>query len=177
MNTSIGLVGWIVAFVGFPLGGLAATTVIGRLDTPIEGFIGGLIAGAGVGLAQMLALRGSLNPGWRWVAATAVGLAVGVALGVVLLGDSTDLTETLARAPFAGLGVGLAQAWLIHPHRRGAWGWALGLTVLWPLAWWVTSLVITTSLETGFVVFGASGALVFQVLSGLLLRTLPPRHV
>lgn len=177
MNTSIGLVGWIVAFVGFPLGGLAATTVIGRLDTPIEGFIGGLIAGAGVGLAQMLALRGSLNPGWRWVAATAVGLAVGVALGVVLLGDSTDLTETLARAPFAGLGVGLAQAWLIHPHRRGAWGWALGLTVLWPLAWWVTSLVITTSLETGFVVFGASGALVFQVLSGLLLRALPPRHV
>jgi hypothetical protein len=39
----------------------------------------------------------------------------------------------------------------------------------WALGWLVTSYVITTNVEEQFTNFGASGVLVFALLTGLLL--------
>ena len=42
----------------------------------------------------------------------------------------------------------------------------------WALAWLVTSFVLTTNVEEQFTNFGASGALLFALLTGLLLAHL-----
>ncbi|MCU0475869.1 MAG: hypothetical protein MUC99_07125 [Anaerolineae bacterium] len=157
---------WVVAFLGFPVGGLAATSLIGVLENPLDGLLGGLIAGAGIGLAHGLALRASL---WRWALASALGLGVGVWAGVVLFSASHDLATILMRAPLAGLGLGAAQAVLVRGTLRLAWAWPLLTAGMFVAAWWVSALVITTNLQAGFVVFGASGALLYQGVTGLAL--------
>jgi hypothetical protein len=48
-------------------------------------------------------------------------------------------------------------------------------TVVYLAAWFVTSQVIGTALQTGFVVFGASGALIYQFFIGGLLWMLVER--
>jgi uncharacterized membrane protein len=103
------MIGWLVAFLGFPLGGAAATLMLNRIDTPPEGFIGGLIAGIVVGSAQMLALRPVLPVDWRWIVATAIGLAVGVGLSIALIGGATTLEAFLLRAPITGLMLSATQ--------------------------------------------------------------------
>lgn len=163
------MVGWIVAFLGFPLGGLAATQLLGRIDTAPAGLLGGLIAGAVVGLAQMLALRLVLPVDWRWIVATAVGLSVGVGLSVALIGGETTLEAFLLRAPITGFVLSAAQWLVLRQHVRRAFWWIPAVMVIYTVAWFVTAQVIGTSLQAGFVVFGASGALVYQFLTGGLL--------
>lgn len=163
---------WLMAFLGFPPGGLLAALIIGSLDTPLEGIIGGLIAGTVIGGAQMLALRYRLPVDLRWIIATAVGLAAGVSLSVALFGAATDLNTTLLRALLTGLLPGVTQWFILRQHVRWALLWLPALTMLYPLAWFVTAQVIGISLDNGYVVFGASGALLFQALTGLTLWAL-----
>ncbi|MBC8162293.1 MAG: hypothetical protein H7Z42_13880, partial [Roseiflexaceae bacterium] len=58
MTTDMTLFGfglrWMVTFLGFPLGGAAAYALVRSVDTPLRGLLGGLIAGAILGLAQWL---------------------------------------------------------------------------------------------------------------------------
>lgn len=166
---------WIIAFLSFPPSGALATALIGSLDTPLEGIFGGLIVGLGVGAAQMWALRPMMRVGWAWVAATAIGFSAGVSVSIALFGASPDLSATLTRAPLTGLILGTAQAVVLMRYRSMAWIWIITLVVLFPLAWWVTAQVITTSLQTGFVIFGASGALVYQLITGVVLWRLPQK--
>jgi uncharacterized membrane protein YhdT len=160
---------WLAAFLGFPIGGLIATTLLGRIDNALEGTIGGAIAGLVLGAAQYLALRRVLAVDWRWIVATAVGMAAGVGLSAALFGTDTTLDAILRRAPLTGLLIGIAQAWLLREQVRGAWVWAVVVTLVYVVAWFVTAQVITTNIDQGFVVFGASGALVFQAVTGLAL--------
>ena len=46
----------------------------------------------------------------------------------------------------------------------------------WALAWFVTSFVITKNVKEQFAVFGASGALVFALLTWLVLTFLFRRN-
>jgi hypothetical protein len=161
---------WAAAFLGFPPGGALATAVIGRLDTPIEGVIGGALAGVVIGSAGYLALRLLIPIRLTWIVATTVGLAAGVGAGVLLFGSDTSLNATLLRAPLAGLLMGAAQAWVLRGHLRHAWVWALAHTLLHPLAWWITAQVIGQNMDIGFVVFGASGALFYQLALGVVLH-------
>lgn len=164
---------WFVAFIAFPPAGLLAVTVINRLDTPLSGLIGGAVVGAIVGLAQMLALSRRLALGWGWVIASAIGLGLGTAASVAIFGSETTVDAIVQRAPVAGLGLGIAQALILRHHiGRHAIAWAVAVALIFPLAWFVTALVITTSVNQGFVIFGASGAIVFQVLTGLVLWVL-----
>jgi hypothetical protein len=67
----------------------------------------------------------------------------------------------------------VAQA-LVLVRRRipGAFWWAVANPPAWALGWLVTSYVITTNVEEQFPNFGASGALVYGLLTWLLLAVL-----
>jgi hypothetical protein len=163
------MVGWLAAFLGFPLGGAAATLLLGTVDTLIEGLVGGLVAGVVIGATQMLALRLTLPVNWRWIAASAVGLSAGVGLSIVVIGGETTLEAFMLRAPITGFALGSAQWWILQQHVRRAVWWIPVVTIVYTIAWFVTAQVIGASLQTGFVVFGASGALLYQFLTGGLL--------
>ena len=69
---------WMLAFLGFPLGGWLAFALVGSVDGAVSGALGGALAGAVIGAAQWLALRGHLRVGPEWILATALGVAIGV---------------------------------------------------------------------------------------------------
>jgi hypothetical protein len=165
-----GRIVWLAAFLGFPIGGALATLLIGQLDNPLEGLAGGAAAGLGIGAAQMPALRTRWPVGWEYVLATAGGLAVGVALSTALFGAAATRDATLLRAPLTGLLLGGAQWLVLRRHIGRAYGWIPLTAVAYLVAWFITAQVIGRSLELGFVVFGASGALAFQFLTGFGLR-------
>lgn len=172
-------IGWVLAFLGFPIGGLIASLVLGRMDNPLEAFIGGGIAGIVIGLAQYLALRQRLPVDWRWIVLTGAGLALGVGLSTAIFGAGTSLESVLLRAPLTGLLLGIAQWYLLRVHVRSGWWWIPVITAIFTAAWFITAQVIGLSLEQGFYVFGASGAIVYQILTGLALGWLmrSPTHL
>jgi hypothetical protein len=162
-------IGWVLAFLGFPLGGLLTSILLGRMDNPLEAIIGGGLAGAVIGLAQYLALVRWLPVDWRWIAATAAGIGLGLGLSAALVGTATTLEAVVLRAPLTGLLLGVAQGFLLQGHLRPAWVWVLALPLIYTLAWFITAQVIGASLDEGFYVFGASGAISFQLLTGVVL--------
>ncbi len=113
--------GWGLAFLGFPLGGLAATALVGGVTTPLDGAIGGAATGAVVGLAQWLVLRRRLSLTPWWIAATAAGMGAGLALGIALQGtDIAGITLPL-RGLVTGAGIGIAQFALLRGSTARAW--------------------------------------------------------
>jgi hypothetical protein len=170
MNTSRNwIVGWLIAFVGFPIGGLLTSLLIGRLETPLEGVIGGLVAGAAFGTTQWLALRRRLPISYHWISATAVGMALGVSLSVALFGAENSANATLMRAPLAGLAIAIAQWLVLRRQVQGALWWIPTVTLVYGVAWFITIQVIGAGLDEGFIVFGSSGAVVYQAITGLTL--------
>jgi hypothetical protein len=76
-------------------------------------------------------------------------------------------------AAVTGVGVGVLQALVIARDRiPGALRWAVANPPAWALGWFVTSYVITGNIDERFPVFGASGAIVFGLLTWLLLAAL-----
>ena len=84
------------------------------------------------------------------------------------LGYRTGLEDLAIQGAITGLGVGILQA-LVLRQRVATWfWWALATPPLWALGW-----VVTTAAGVGvgqnFTNFGATGAIVVTILSGLLL--------
>ena len=100
---------WGAAFLGFPIGGAVATPLVGPVESVGAAFIAGAIAGGVIGAAQWLVLRRRIPLSALWVPATAGGMALGMALGEVLLGHDTSLQPLLLRALVVGAAVGTAQ--------------------------------------------------------------------
>jgi hypothetical protein len=164
---------WGLAFLGFPLGGLAATALVGGVTTPLDGAIGGAATGAVVGLAQWLVLRRMGLTRW-WIAATAAGMGAGLALGIALQGiDTAGITLPL-RGLVTGAGIGIAQFALLRGSTARAWVWPLVVAFSWAIGWLVTRAA-GIDLAQHWPVFGASGALAFQLLTGLALAWLLPQ--
>ena len=72
-----------------------------------------------------------------------------------------------------GVAVGVLQALVLA--RRGISGaswWAVANPPAWALGWLVTSYVISRNIDDRFTNFGASGALVFGLLTWLVLAAL-----
>lgn len=166
------LTSWIIAFLGFPIGGLIAITLIGRMDTSIDGLLGGIIAGVIIGGAQWIALKQFFSIDGRWVVATSAGLGLGIGLSALLWGTDTTLQAILTRAPLTGFLLGVAQWFILRQNVAHAYVWIPTLTLIYPAAWYITSRVIGDSINEAFFVFGASGALFFQITTGLVLRHL-----
>ena len=169
------LVFWVLAFLGFPIAGLLAN-FIGSVTTPVRAVIAGAIAGAVLGLIQWLVLKSRLPllPIW-WVAATSAGMAIGLAISTALLGSETAGSELLLRAAITGLFVGAGQFIVFQQvlplPQSIIW---IGVVALgWTLGWFVTRSV-GIDLSPKWAVFGASGALIFQVLTGLALYFFRP---
>ena len=166
--------GWGLAFIGFPLGGLAASALVGGVTTPLDGAIGGAATGAVIGLAQWLVLRRRLALTPWWIAATAVGMAAGLALGIALLGTDTAGITLPLRGLVTGAGIGIAQFVLLRGSTARAFVWPLVVACGWAIGWLVTRAV-GVDLTANWSVFGAAGALTFQLLTGLALAWILPQ--
>jgi hypothetical protein len=147
---------WAAAFLGFPIG---------------AALIAGAVAGAVIGGAQWLVLRRRLPLSALWVPATAGGMALGMALGQILLGDSTAQLPLLLRGLIVGAPIGVAQATLLRGILSSPIVWAVVVALGWPLAWAV-SAAIGIDLSRNWAVFGSSGAVAFQIATGLTLAYL-----
>ncbi len=161
----------VAALAGFPIGGYVANVIAGPIDSVGAAIAGGLIAGAVIGVAQWLASR-QLVP-WLWVAATSVGMAVGLAVGAAVVDYGIGRGDLALMGGVTGLGVGIGQALVFRRQRiSGAAWWAVASPPVWALAWLVTTFVITRNVKEQWPNFGASGALVFALLTWFLLTFL-----
>ncbi|MFG2818431.1 hypothetical protein ACGFX4_03290 [Kitasatospora sp. NPDC048365] len=166
---------WTAGFLAFPVAGLAARAAAGPITDPAAAALGGAVAGLLLGVGQSLA-AGSRLDARRWIPATALGLAVGLALAAPLTGYRTTLPALAAAGALTGIPLGLAQALALPPgtrtRRRAAW--ALAGPPLWALGWTVTTLA-GVDVDAHYAVFGATGALTVTLLAHPLLpaRTAP----
>jgi hypothetical protein len=160
---------WMLAFLGFPLGGLLALIVVGSMEGVASVALGGALAGAAIGAAQWLVLRRYLRLGSEWVIATALGVAIGDALGALLTGAGTGIGALLITGLATGVAVGLLQWGLSLQDRLPlASLWPLVVAIAWPVGWTVT-WAFGIDVERGYYVFGSTGALVFAALTGLAM--------
>jgi hypothetical protein len=161
---------WTAGFVVFPLSGLTGMLVVGRVDGPAGAALGGLATGAVLGAGQALASSRRL-PLLRWVAATALGMGVGLLVGAHAVGYGTTLAELALMGAVTGAALGAAQALALPPNARRRWLWAVAVPVLWSLGWVVTTLA-GVAVDEQFTVFGATGAVTVTALLGILLQQL-----
>src|SRR5687768_434626 len=153
---------WPVAvLVSFPIGGYLADLVVDGVDSVGAALVGGLIAGLIIGAAEWFALRRWAS--WLWIPATSIGMAAGLTAGAALLDYGISRGDLLLMGAVTGLGVSRVS---------GAFWWAVANPPAWALGWLVTSYVITRNVKEQFTIFGASGALVFGLLTWLLLAVL-----
>jgi hypothetical protein len=158
---------WTAGFLAFPIAGVAGRVVAGRVDSPTAALLAGLITGAVIGAGQCLASRGRLRL-VPWVLATALGMGLGLLLGATVVGFRTSLADVAVMGTLTGVVLGVAQAVALPAQTRRRWWWAAAMPPLWALGWMVTTLA-GIPVEEQVTIFGASGAVTFSALSGLLL--------
>jgi len=173
-STTRGLWKWPVAvLLSFPVGGYVADLVVDGVDSLGAALAEGLIAGVIVGAAGWFALRRWVS--WLWIPATCVGLAVGLAAGAALVDYGLDRGDLALMGAVTGLGVAALQGLVLMQagHQlSSASMWAVANPPAWALAWVVTSYVIARNIGERFPVFGASGCIVFGLLTWALLAFL-----
>jgi hypothetical protein len=159
---------WMVTFAGFPLGSVLARVIIGSIDAPIAALVGGVINGAVLGAVQAWGLGRHRPPSAAWVAASAVGLMVGLGVGAPAVGYAVDPRSLAILGLISGVAVGIAQS-VVLVRRLGAiaLAWPAFLGATWALGWAITTAV---GVEVGlqFTVFGSSGAIAVTVLTLVL---------
>jgi hypothetical protein len=159
----------------FPVAGYIGWKIGGRVDAVDAALVGGAITGAGLAAVQWWAAKGALGRPGAWIGASAAGYAVGLAAGAALVGYETDLGALALMGLISGAALGAAQGLVLaRQGRRGlALPWALVMPALFALGWSAAS-VTGIGVDDQFTVFGAGGALLFTLLSGLLLARLTP---
>ena len=162
---------WTVAFVSFPIAGIAAQAAAGRVNDAVAALAGGLIAGAVVGTGQWLAARRLLGDPLAWIGATAAAMGVGLLAGAWVVGYGTSIGELALMGAITGLPVGAAQAFLLRGRVAYPWVWAAAMPPLWALGWTVTAAA-GVGVDRQYAVFGAFGAITFMALSGIVLDRL-----
>jgi hypothetical protein len=156
---------WLPTFLAFPIGGYIAIQTLDSIHGPFLAAVAGALAGIVIGLAQWIALR-PRGTDARWVIATAAGMALGSSLASLLTGDRTDIQALMLSGLITGALIGGSQALLFRRGRLVALVWTTLVSVSWASGWLVTAS-IGVDVERGYVVFGASGALVATALTGL----------
>ena len=161
---------WVAVALAFPIAGLIGWAIGGRVDSVVPALVGGALTGAGLGAVQWWAAKGALGRAAAWIGSSAVGYAAGLATGAALVGYDTDLGALATMGAVSGLVLGAAQglALAAQGRKRLAVAWATAMPVLFALGWSATTAG-GISVENQFTVFGAYGAVVFTLLSGLVL--------
>jgi uncharacterized membrane protein len=162
---------WTAGFVAFFIGGALATAAAGRINDFSSALIGGLVVGAVIGTGQWLVARRLLGNPQTWIPATAVAMGIGLGVGAWVVGYGTSLGELALMGAITGIPLGAAQAYLLRDRLANAWVWAAAMPLLWALGWTVSTF-IGVDVDQQFAVFGASGAITFMALSGVLLDRL-----
>lgn len=164
-----GITAWLLAFLAFPLGGWTGYFVGEKLEGVASILISALIAGFIIGLVQYLALRTVLTISWLWVPGTAFALTAAAFINYHVFGFDIDYVPLLTQGLIAGLLVGAVQ-WVAARTALPVW-WILTVMIGWPLGWLVTKNV-GVDLTEHWAVFGASGGVVYQLITGITLLLL-----
>ena len=175
LRSSVALT-WILAVVGFPIGGLLAQTIAGPASTVPAAILSGLIAGAIIGSAQALMLGLRSQSLAIWAGGTAVALAIALAGVTAAIGQIETSTEAIALGVVSGVLIGAAQTFvLMRIGVASSWVWIPVTAIAWAVGWLITSGV-GVALAPGWPVYGLSGAVVSQVITGVALwRLIPTR--
>lgn len=104
--------------------------------------------------------------------------AVGLAAGAASVGYETDIASLAVMGAISGLFLGVGQGFALFTQGRPrlALAWGLAMPPLLAVSWAATT-VIGVDVAEQFTVFGAMGAIVFTLLSGLLLARYRPTRV
>jgi hypothetical protein len=165
---------WIVAMVGFFIGGFVGQAIAGPAATVPAAILSALIAGAFIGLGQGIALGLRGQALGLWVAGTAVALAIALGAVTAAIGQIETTTEAIALGAVSGALIGAVQAGLLmRAGIANAWLWIPVTAVAWAIGWLVTAS-IGVALVPGWPVYGASGAVVSQVITAIALWRLVP---
>src|SRR3954447_2273795 len=161
---------WVAVAPAFPLAALIGRAFGGPVDAVGAALIGGALTGAGLAVVQWWAADGALGRAGAWIGAGGVGYGVGLAAGAALVGYDTGLGDLVVMGLVSGALLGAAQGLVLarQARRRLAVAWALAMPVLFALGW-CTSTVIGVDVENQYTVFGAAGAVLFMLGSGVLL--------
>ena len=161
---------WTAGFLAFPIAGILAEAVTGRINDFSSALVGGMVAGAVIGTGQWLVARRLLDA-QTWIPATAAAMGIGLLVGAWVVGYGTSLGELVLMGAITGIPLGAAQAYLLRDRLANAWVWAAAMPLLWALGWTVTT-ASGIDVDQQFAVFGAYGAITFMALSGILLDRL-----
>jgi hypothetical protein len=164
---------WLATFIGFPAAGLAARAVAGNIDSIGAAALGGLVGGVVLGGIQAYVGGIPAADRGRWLGATGVGLAVGLATGAGVVGYRTDTASLVVMGAVSGAAVGMAQALAVRMSARDRALWALATPALWAGGWLITSQVIVDA-DRQHAMFGSSGALTVAALAGVLVALRRP---
>jgi uncharacterized membrane protein len=161
---------WTAGFLAFPIAGILAEALTGRINDASSALVGGMVAGAVIGTGQWLVARRLLDP-QTWIPATALAMGIGLLVGAWVVSYGTSLSELALMGFITGIPLGAAQAYLLRDRLANAWVWGAAMPLLWALGWTVTT-AIGVGVDSQFAVFGAAGAITFMALSGVLLDRL-----
>ena len=166
---------WIAVALAFPISGYVAWKISGPVDTFGTALLGGALTGTGLAAVQWWAAKGVLGRAATWISASAAGYGVGLAAGAALVGYDTELGALAVMGLVSGAVLGAAQGLVLarQGRRTLARAWAAAMPVLFALGWTATSAA-GINVEEQFTVFGAAGAVLFTLLSGLLLARFTP---
>ena len=166
---------WMAVWPAFPVAGLIGWKIGGRVDAVDAALVGGALTAAGLAAVQWWAAKGALGRPGAWIGASAVGYAVGLAAGAALVGYGTDLGALAVMGLVSGATLGAAQGLVLARRGRRALAlpWAAAMPLLFALGWSVASAT-GIGVDDQFTVFGAGGALLFTLLSGLLVARFVP---
>ena len=159
---------WALAFLGFPIGGYLANVIVGPVTTALRAGIAGAIVGAVLGLIQWFVLRAQIPVPFWWIIATSAGMALGLAISVAFFGSEVSGNSLLGRAVITGIIVGTAQWLVLRQILPQSWIWIVVVALGWGIGWFITRSA-GIDLDFKWPVFGATGALAFQLLTGLAL--------
>ncbi len=160
---------WGLAFIAFPIGGLFATAIVGPVINAIRAVLAGAITGAVLGLIQWFVLQGSIPLSMiGWVLATCAGMSAGLGFSVGLLGSEMNGNNLFWRAVMTGFCIGIAQWLILRNIFPQSVIWIAVIALGWAAGWFVTRGA-GVDLSPKWSVFGATGALTFQLITGLAL--------
>jgi hypothetical protein len=164
-----------VVGLAFPVAGLIGWAVSGPVDAPAAALIGGVITGAGLGAAQWWSAKDVFGDARAWIATSAIAYAAGLVVAAAAVSYNTDLGSLVAMGAISGvfLGVGQGLALAQQGRKRLALAWGAAMPILLALGW-AASTGIGVDVDEQFTVFGAAGAIVFTLLSGLVLARFSP---
>jgi hypothetical protein len=166
---------WVAVALALPISGYIAWKISGPVDAVGIALLGGALTGAGIGAVQWWAAKGALGRPAAWIASSAAGYGAGLAAGAALVGYDTDIGALALMGLVSGAAMGAAQGVVLESHgdRQLALAWGAAMPALFGLGWIATS-AIGVSVENQFTVFGAAGAVLFMLLSGLVLARFTP---